>query len=112
MVPGGGDLTIEQYVIEDGTWDLDNLIRDRYNAGMDPKDIGKEIGRTRGYVVQRLESLEKWGEVKHRPGGVWSYGCCSLPRSQRPCRVERPSAVNNTCRRCNHRGEPYDGGKA
>jgi hypothetical protein len=43
---------------------------------------------------------------------VWSYGCCSLPRSQRPCRVERPSAVNNTCRRCNHRGEPYDGGKA
>jgi hypothetical protein len=54
-------------VIEDGNWSLDDQIRDQYNAGADPNDIASKIGKSRNYVVRRLDSSERWGEVKHRP---------------------------------------------
>jgi len=109
VVPGGDDLTTDSpTVIEDGTWDLDNKIRDRYNAGTDPKDIAQEIGRSRDYVARRLLALSKWGEVKRRPGGVWSYGGCSLPEDERPCKILRPTTLSPNCRACKHRGKPFD----
>lgn len=104
---GGGPIAIEE-----GTWDLDDKIRDLYNAGTDPKDIARAIGRDRIYVASRLNSLAKWGEVKRRPGGVWSYGGCSLPEDERPCRLQRPTSLSVRCRSCKHHGQPFNGGKA
>lgn len=104
-------MTTGEAVVIEGTWDLDNQIRDLYNAGTDPNDIARITGRTYHYIYRRLDSLRKYGEVQLRPGGVFSYGCCGIPESCRKCGVLRPAAINNKCRACKHRGEPFNGGR-
>lgn len=101
MVPGGDDLTVEE-----GAWDVDDVIRERFNAGEDPEDIGKEIGRDRAYVCRRLTALRKWGEVQPRKGGLWTNpSCCDLPESERACGVKKPTYRSNTCHGCSHLGK-------
>ncbi|MDW5564157.1 MAG: hypothetical protein SA339_13140 [Methanomassiliicoccus sp.] len=59
--------------VEEGTWDESRQIRDLWNSGMEPEEIGEKIGRDRRYVCVRLVSLEAWGEVKRGPRQRWTH---------------------------------------
>ena len=96
-------MTDAEYVLVDGDSELDWQIRDLYNAGWQPIEIANKCSCRFEYVLRRLRSLERYGEVKKRKGGGWTSCVCSVEDHLRTCGVARPSTMNHRCRLCKQR---------
>ena len=97
------------YVLVDGDSQKDDQIRDLYNSGWEPTEIGAEMSIRYEKVVDRLKSLEHYGEIKRRENGGWTIGICNLSVAQRSCGVQRPNKVAKSCQHCRHRRVPRGG---
>ena len=97
-------MTDTVYVLVDGDYDLDNRIRDLYNAGWEPIEIAKELGDRRPeYITNRLRSMSRYGLVQKRKGGGWTTCVCPVQSHLRTCGVKRPSCMRHECRLCKQR---------